>query len=139
LVARRMTPRTARFFALSLSLVRIRFSADLCCGMSSDPPSTVPRRVLFSARVASRLAGGIPARQRPSDSGEERDDRVSHVPGGLRRWLALPAAAFLLFLAFPPVGLSLLVFVGMIPLYWALFPAETVRSEAPPRSRLFRK
>jgi len=61
------------------------------------------------------------------------------VPGGLRRWLALPAAAFLLFLAFPPVGLSLLVFVGMIPLYWALFPAETVRSEAPPRSRLFRK
>lgn len=48
-------------------------------------------------------------------------------------------SAFLLFLASPPVGLSFLVFFGMAPLFWAVFPSETVAAPGPRASRLFRK
>ena len=51
-------------------------------------------------------------------------------------------AAFLLFLAFPPIDLSLLVFIGTVPLFWAAFPAVTsargARAGERPRRRRHR-
>ncbi|MCA9726732.1 MAG: apolipoprotein N-acyltransferase [Candidatus Eisenbacteria bacterium] len=53
------------------------------------------------------------------------------MPRGWARWAVLPLAPVLLYLAFPPFDVSLLVFVGLVPLFWAAFPATVPPDVAP--------